>query len=520
MNYGMLLKEINRKVEAIDFFNKSVKLKENYSTAYLNLGVVYEELKDRKNAIHNYEMAIKSNPYLYEIWPSLLHSELHLFKWDNIVKGTNIIKTVLESNYKGEILPFNLLSLNNIFERDQYNCARIYSEVKFSKNDASKIFKHENYTKNKGEKPIKLGFLSADIRNHAVLFSISELIIKLDRKKFSVYVFSYGPNDQSSARNDFINCLRPGEFHDIEQLGYYEAAAYINDLKIELLIDLTGYTSHCRPEILAYKPAPKQISYLGYPTTMGDFNTIQFLIADHITIPEESEKYYSEKIIRMNSCYFPIDSRLTLKKVERTDENLPKDKFIFCCFNQPYKINQVVVEAWVKILKRCGSAILWLHSYEPDTRNNILNIFQRYGIKKERIYFANGKKEMIDHLSRISVANVGLDTFPYNGHTTSSDTMRSGVPVVTIKGNTFASRVTNSMNFHNSLDELNCDGIDSYIKLAVKLCNNNGYYQKIKGILNTINAINEFQNADKIRFEFERALLEIYSHEYNSTSGK
>ncbi len=506
MNIGLMYKEQEKPDEALQYLEASLKLRPNYATALLNMGIIYEEKKNRVKAVECYRKALQDNPYFYEIWLSMLHSEQHLFQWENIEKGTATIKEVINRNYRGELLPFNLISLAGITEEEQLKCTQIYAETKLAKIER----KYFDYSKNKSNSKIRIGYLSADIRNHAVGNSIRELIARHDRNQFDVDIFSYGMNDQSETRKYFEHAFQ-GNFFDIVNFSHEESADLIYAKNIDILIDLTGYTSHCRPEILAYRPAPKQVAYLGYPSTMGTEH-IQYMIADHEILPNSSDPYYAEKVVRMNACYFPIDKSLRFEReTSRQREGIPEGKFVFCCFNQPYKINRQVMDAWAQIFARCTDAVLWVHSFTEESRINFLRLLEARGIARDRVYFANIKGELVDHIARIKNADLALDTFPYNGHTTTSDAVRVGVPVVCIKGNSFASRVSASMLKHAGLDELITQDAQSYVEVAVDLYNNRTKLTRLREKIESHDFQKNFLSCDILIPEFEHALIKIHN---------
>jgi predicted O-linked N-acetylglucosamine transferase (SPINDLY family) len=282
-----------------------------------------------------------------------------------------------------------------------------------------------------------------------------------------VFLFSYGPDDGSAMRRRLAaGCDR---FIDIGPLSDQEAAKRIHDEDIQILVDLKGYTADDRPRIAADRPAPIQVNWLGYPGTMGA-DWIDYLIADPHVIPPEHDHDYSEKVVRLPDCYQPNDRKrpsgaggLTREACGLTDKD-----FVFCCFNQGYKIEPGVFAIWMRLLDAVPESALWLLEENRWAKDNLRKAASDHGVSPERLAFAP-VRPLAEHLARYALADLALDTFPYTSHTTGSDTLWAGCPLVTVMGETFASRVAASLLVNVGLGELVARTLAEYEALALGL---------------------------------------------------
>ena len=278
-------------------------------------------------------------------------------------------------------------------------------------------------------------------------------------------------------------------FFDINNKSTEEVVKLSKDLQIDIAINLTGLTANHRTDIFMQRVAPIQINYLGYPGTMGaDF--IDYIIADKIIIPNNLKKNYSEKVLYLPNCYQPNaknlfnNNRKLKKKFHRSDFGLPKKSVVFCSFNNNYKITPLIFNAWINILKKVKGSVLWIYAYNEPAHQKLKSEAKKRGIDTKRIIFAKKISIIEDHLERTKLADISLDTFPYNGHTTASDSVRVGLPIITMMGNSFASRVAASILSSIGMLELITKNINEYENLAIELGNNKYKLAKIKQALN------------------------------------
>ncbi|MBT4964183.1 MAG: tetratricopeptide repeat protein [Francisellaceae bacterium] len=314
-----------------------------------------------------------------------------------------------------------------------------------------------------------IGYLSCDFFDHATAHLMQGLFEEHNYKMNEIHIFSYGKNDSNSYLIEIKKHVK--NFHDISEYDDHSAAKYIFDKSIDILIDLKGHTQNSRLRILAYRPAPIQAHYLGFPDTVGA-NYIDYYIGDEIITPKSMQNDFVEEIINLPHCYQVNMLQSMYAPPSRLENNLPENGFIFASFNQNYKISKECFNAWMKILQRTSNTYLWLIAGTQATETNILSHASKYNIAKERIVFAEGLSKH-KHLNRLQLADLALDTINYNGHTTTSDCLMANVPVITIQGHHTAARVSASILNEVKLNELITHSLDEYINLAISLAQHN-----------------------------------------------
>ena len=512
-NLGVLLYKLHNLVEAEKCYKKAIELKPDYTIAYSNLGVVYFDLYRFKDAEVNYKKALELNPnfaeayrnlgnllyalgridealinynHAYTIDPDMdfllgdaLHSKMHLCKWDDLSKNLNELTKKINNEEK-VATPFSLLSL--IGEPSIHRKVSEITSNMFPKSDIlAKILPYHNHKK------IKIGYFSPDFKNHPVAYLTAELYETHDRKKFEIHAFSFGQD----TKDEFNIRIKKGVdyFHDVQKMSNLDVVKLARFLEIDITIDLAGYTREARPNIFAMSTAPIQVNYLGYPGTMG-VDYMDYLIADHILIPSEKKIHYSEKIVLMPNSYQPNYSKTksSEKIFKREDFDLPKVGFIFCCFNKYYKITSTTFAGWMRILLKVEGSVIWLTGGNNTAMNNLKKEARKNGIDDNRLIFAEHVPLMEDHLSRIKIADLFLDTLPFNAISIASDALRMGVPILTCKGNSFASRVSASLLNAVNLPEMITSTQDEYESLAIELATNLKKMKKIKEkLVNNLN---------------------------------
>ncbi len=322
---------------------------------------------------------------------------------------------------------------------DARRCAEIFAADRFPA-VAPPLWQGEAYRHRKR----RIAFLSADFREHPVGYLLIGLVEYFDRRRFETYAISLGLRDGSDLQQRFRNGF--DHFLECADKTSTEIARLMRSLEIDIAIDLSGYTAGSRLDILAFRPAPIQMTYLGFPGGLGA-PYIDHLIADEITIPPQLQTAYRERVLYLPRCYLPRDTsvRPAAAVPERSACGLPPRGTVFCSFNHAYKINPPIFEAWMDLLRRTPGSVLWLMKLNEDAERMLLEHARRLEVDPARLVFATRVPRIEDHLARYRHADVFLDTFPYNGHTTASDALYAGVPVVTLAGTTFASRVAASL---------------------------------------------------------------------------
>lgn len=351
---------------------------------------------------------------------------------------------------------------------------------------------------------IRIGYLSSDLQEHAAAYLVTEVLELHDRDRFEVFAYSHGPDDGGAMRLRIRAACE--HFVDIAWEPDDVAAQRIRDHKIDILVDLKGYTAGDRLTIMARRPCGVQVTWLGYPGTTGA-RFMDYLIADPFIIPEGKESAYTEQVIRMPHCYQPNDRKRPVgKPLSRQEYGIPDDAFVFCCFNQSSKITPEIFGIWMRLLKETPGSVLWLLGSDVTAKRNLLGEAQEAGVAAERLVFA-GKVPYSDHLARYAVVDLALDTFPYTSHTILSDALWCGCPTVALCGDTFASRVSGSLLTAASLPDLVTYRLEDYARLATTLA-------KDTALLNGVRVRVSQAKASSPLFDtptFARDLEQIYS---------
>lgn len=475
-NLGNAQRELGKSAEAAKHYAKAIALNPNDADAYNNLGNVQRELGQLDLAIASYEKALALNPKLYHAKVHLVHQKQHICDWDGLPDAIQQIRAWLASAPQAQISPFAFLSMPGTTAAEQKQCANNWVYNRY--NALFDYAKSHPFTHTTQAKKIRIGYMSADFRLHPLAFLISELIELHDRTQFEVMAFSYGTDDKSDARKRLEKAF--DAFHDIKHLSELDAAKKINGCGIDILIDLTGFTQNSRCGIVALRPAPVSISWLGFPGTMGsnihankdEKPLFDYLLTDSFITPAETACHYAEQLALLPHSYQPNDrKRPAANTPSRAECGLPESAFVFCCFNQSFKITQDFFEVWMHLLKATPNSVLWLLDCNRWAKQNLIKQAELHGIASARLVFAP-RVAMALHLARHAHADLFLDTAPYNAHTTCSDALWMGLPVLTCTGNTFASRVAGSLLKAAALDELITNNLADYQNKALQLTQN------------------------------------------------
>ncbi len=328
---------------------------------------------------------------------------------------------------------------------------------------------------------IKVGYVTNDLYRHATAYLIADLIEIHDRSRVEVFVYSYGHDDGSQIRMRIVAAAGSG-FVDASRMSDEQLAERIRSDDIDIVLDLKGYTMGTRLPVFALHPGRVQVNYLGYPGTMGAPG-YEYIIGDRVVTPLEHEADYSEKIAQMPRCYQPNDRRRTMApRATRAQWGLPERAFVFCSFNNCYKITAPVFDRWCRLLQQVEGSILWLYEANAQARPNLLRAAQQRGIAADRIFWAPAVDQP-EHLARLQLADLVLDTLPVNAHTTASDALWAGVPIVTTPGQSFVSRVASSVLLAADLPELIAADGDQYEALALALAQNPERLRKVRAQL-------------------------------------
>jgi predicted O-linked N-acetylglucosamine transferase (SPINDLY family) len=322
-----------------------------------------------------------------------------------------------------------------------------------------------------GKRKIRLGYFSGDFHDHAVAFLTANLFECHDKSRFELFAFSFGPDRQDEMRMRLQVAF--DRFIDVRAMSDVDVAALAREVEIDIAIDLTGFTQGSRCGIFAERSAPVQVNYLGYPGTMGA-DYFDYVIADETVIPEENRQHHTEKVAYLPNTYLVNDARREIPalRFRREELGLPQTGFVFCCFNNIYKILPGWFDRWMRLLKAIDGSVLWLAEGHPAAVSNLRREAQQRGVDPRRLIFASRLPSLADHLARYRLADLFIDTLPYNAHTTASDALWAGLPVLTCQGHSFVSRVAASLLKSVHLPELVARSPAEYEELAIELATN------------------------------------------------
>ena len=458
-NRGIALRNLNRFEEAIASFDKAIQINPNFIDAFNNRGNVYNNLKLYDEALSDYERVMQLKSSYDYILGKVLQARMFSCDWRGFDSITEKINGAIKKESKA-IVPFSFLGVS-----DNPAASKLVSEI-FVKDKLSKNLEIQPLAKYNHKKP-KIGYFSGDFHNHPILHLMMEVFENHNRSKFDFFGFSFGPDKRDKWRNEVQNYFL--QFKDISKISDKQAANLVRDLEIDIAIDLSGFTENGRSGIFSYRAAPIQINYLGYPGTTG-LEYMDYIIADDVIIPKENLKYYSENVLHLPQCYQAnVRQRdISTKEVTRGDFGLPEKGIVYCNFNNNYKITPYVFNVWMNIIKRVDNSVLWILKSNDTASKNLKNEAIKNGVDPSRIIFAPHLSND-EHLKRISLADLFLDTFPYNAHTTASEAVRMGTPIITWFGKSFASRVGASILSSINMKELITNNKKDYEELAVVL---------------------------------------------------
>jgi protein O-GlcNAc transferase len=500
-NRGNTLKELKRFKEALASYDRALMLRPDYAAALLNRGITLHEVKRFDEALASYDRALAVDPNNAQAFNGTMDCVSRLCDWDRRRDiADKLVTHILERN--SAILPFALLGYSD--DRAlQLQCAKNFVTNCVSQ-FTQPLWRGETWRHGK----VRIAYLSADFRQHAIAFLLAELIERHDRSRFEIIGVSFGGDSKSEMRQRLVAAF--DHFHDVGPKNDEEVARLLRALQVDIAVDLMGYTQNSRFGILARRPAPIQVSYLGFPATMGAA-FIDYLIADGTVAPFEHQPFYIEKIVHLPNCYQVNDTtrKIAARTPSRHEAGLPETGFVFCCFNNNWKITPDVFSVWMRLLRTVEGSVLWLLSDNKTAERNLRSQAQDRDIDPARLVFAN-RLPLEDHLARHRLADLFLDTLPYNAHTTASDALWAGLPVVTPLGESFAGRVAASLLKAIGLPELVTHSIDDYEALALRLANNPEFLKSYRNQLTKNRLTYPLFDTDRFRRHIETAYLQMW----------
>lgn len=461
LNLGAVAQAGGRLDEAAVCFRAALVLKPDLAEALANLGVVSKEAGRIPESIPCLARALAVGlPDPGGVLAQLIQQQRHLCRWEGLAERSARLVELVRTGATEQAHPWIFLG-EGAGPALELACARRYSAWK------TRGIPRGAFVTNRGPRErLRIGYLSSDFQEHATAVLIAELIERHDRARFEVVGYSYGADDGGPMRRRLMRAF--DRFVDLSALSHDAAARRIQADGIDILVDLKGHTQGARLEIPALRPAPAQVQWLGYPGTMGA-DCIDAVIGDPIVTPARHQPYYAERILRLAVCYQPNDrTRPIAETPTRAACGLPEVGVVFCCFNAAYKITPTVFAVWCRLLTRMPKSVLWLLEGHPEATVNLRREAARRGIAPERLVFSP-KLPLPDYLARYRLADLFLDTTPVGAHTTASDALWAGLPVLTPRGEGFASRVAASLLNAVGLPELAVDSLDAYEAEALRL---------------------------------------------------
>ena len=495
VHLGAACQEHGRLEEAVAHFQKAILLGPDSAEAHHNLGISFQGLSRHDEAIACFRRALAIDPAHKYTLGALLWSELGTCRWEGF---DSRIENLRSGVRKGLSLnePFVLVAVSQD-PGEQMLCAERFFQDRVR--DRQSPWRERRYEHSK----IRIAYLSGDFREHAVAYCIAELLELHDRSKFEVIGASFGVDDGSEMRSRLARGF--DRFLDVRAKGDFDAAKMLRDLEVDIVVDLMGYTRYSRPGILAHRPAPIQVGYLGYPGTVGA-EVIDYVLADKFVLPEQHQGFYSEKIVYLPGSYQANDSRRKIaeRTPTRIEVGLPELGFVFCCFNNSYKILPKMFDVWMRLLTEVPGSVLWILEDNVAAAENLRREARTRGVDPGRLVFAP-RVGAAEYRARCRLADLFLDTLPYNGHGTTSDMLWAGLPVLTCAGSTFAGRVAGSLLHAVGLPELVTASLEEYQALALKLARGDRLLGELRARLQRNRASAPLFDTDRFRRHIESA---------------
>jgi protein O-GlcNAc transferase len=503
---GTALRDLGRYGGALESYDRALSVRPDLAEALSNRGMVMQELGRYEEAGADYRRVIEVQPDYDYARGHLLHARQHCCDWRDFESDvTRLIELV--RNGKRAVLPFDFLAVSGS-AADQLRCARIHAADKYPA-APRRAWSGERYDHER----IRVAYLSADFHAHATSFLMAGLFEAHDRTRFETTAISFGPEIADEMRARLQGAFEG--FVDARHMSGHETARLLRELEIDIAVDLKGYTAHGRAEILSHRAAPVQVSYLGYAGTLGA-DYVDYLLADRIVVPEEQQSCYSERVVYLPDSYQVNDSRRPVagRAPTRAEAGLPERGFVYCSFNNNYKITPAIFDVWMRVLQRADGSVLWLLEDNAAAARNLRHEAERRGVAAARLVFAPRVRPE-EHFARHRLANLFLDTLPYNAHTTASDALWACVPVLTCLGTAFPGRVAASLLGAVGLPELVTRSLEQYEELAVELAHEGGLIEDLAARLARNRAICPLFDTDRMRRHIEAAYVMMWERQRN-----
>jgi predicted O-linked N-acetylglucosamine transferase (SPINDLY family) len=458
-NRGAALLALRRHLEALASFDRALCIDPQDAEALSNRATVWFEMQCYDRAAEDYARLLEVAPEFPDAIGNLALARAYCCDWRFTGEDCERITAGIRSGNPVIAPHGSVLLLSN--PEDQLLCARRWTAAHAPA--VAPLAQARDYDHQK----LRIAYVSADFRLHATSMLIAGVLEQHDREQFEIFGFSFGPDDGSALRRRIMAAC--DDFSEMQHSTDDEIARAIAGAKIDIAVDLKGFTQSGRPGVFARRPAPVQVNYLGHPGTMGA-GYIDCIIADEVVIPCEAQRFYDERVVYLPGCYQANDSKRTIAShvITRAEAGLPERAFVFCCFNHPAKITRNVFAIWMRVLQQMEASVLWLLDSNDAANENLRRAAATAGIEPARLVFAP-RADPESHLGRHSLADLFLDTLPCCAHTTASDALWAGLPLITVPGTSFAGRVSASLLKALDLPELIARTFVEYEALVLKL---------------------------------------------------
>lgn len=475
-NRCKILHRLGRLEEELATYDKVLAISSGDAEFFYNRAIVLQELGRFEEALADYDKAFALNVALKYLEGARLYTKLFLCDWSNLdAECSRLLANLRKGAPASE--PFLLLTIPSSLA-DQFSCAQMFVKDKYpavsrlhngGAGSSRRRYSHDR---------IRVAYVSSDLRNHPIGFLTAGLFEHHDRSRFEMTAISFGADQESNIRRRIKESFE--HFIDAKSESDEQIEDLIGRLEIDIAVDLNGFTTGARPNIFARRPAPIQVNYLGYPGTMGA-DYFDYIVADRTLIPESECEFYLEKVVWLPDSYQANDNRRSVadRTLTRRDCGLPEAAFVFCCFNNHFKTMPEMFDIWMRLLKAVEGSVLWLLEGNATVSANLRREAEKRGVSSERLIFAP-RTPIEDHLARQRQADLFLDTLPYNAHTTASDALWVGLPVLTCLGPTFAGRVAGSLLKAAGHSELVTTSLEDYERLALRLARDPDFLASIK----------------------------------------
>ena len=508
-NLGLALQGVGRRDDAVASYRTALRINPDHAEAYCNLGVSMQAMGRLEEALACYERVLTLKPDHLAVYILLLHLRAHMCDWAALDAAAADIPHL---GVEGEaVSPFAMLSFEDCPARHRTRAEKFGA---ICDRNAAPVDIPRPPTR---PDRLRIGYFSADFCQHATMNLMIRLFEVHDRERFSIHVFSYGPQRDDDMRQRLKGAVE--RFHDVTGFSDAEIAELARREGIDIAVDLKGYTQDMRLGIFAWRPAPVQMTYLGFPGTLG-VPFIDYLIGDRVVIPDDQRRHIAEKIVYLPDSYQVNDNRRVIADTPatRAEAGLPHEGFIFCCFNNSYKISAAEFDIWMRLLDRVEGSVLWLLRANARAEANLRREARQRCIDPDRLIFA-ARLPQAEHLARQRLADLFLDTFNVNAHTTASDALWAGLPVLTMVGRSFVARVAASLLHAVGLPELVVGTPADYEGLALALATDPARLGDIRARLAANRLTAPLFDTERITRKIEAAYDRVYADWFAGRDG-